>query len=65
MDSFEREKATHEPDLPHAFGHNSLDPTGKASFCILCGKTRQDAIHDVKKIETASDGNFLVTEKGV
>ena len=53
------EKATYDPDLPHAF----LALKHQLHDCGLCGRPPKDELHQMDR-QRASDSSVLQTEKG-
>lgn len=55
------EKATYDPDLPHAWMRNASAP----HECALCGRPPKEDIHTVAPIvQHASAADWVETEKG-
>lgn len=55
----ERERATYDPDLPHAW----MPETAGARECAVCGGYSGDELHQVR-LEHERASEVLVTEKG-
>lgn len=56
----ERERATYDPDLPHAW----LPQPEAALECAVCGGYRDDELHQDNLVAERASGPALVTEKG-